>query len=120
MIMDLRKVAKEVVKDLNSFENKSSAVDKISHRHTSNQIEIVYKRLLEKKVKDLNNFENRSEEAKVEGRKEARIIRLAIETLPDNLLRRVIIKVDGNDLVSDREFDFRPQARNDNFGKNNI
>ncbi|HDZ27300.1 hypothetical protein LCGC14_1757860 [marine sediment metagenome] len=51
--MDLRQVAKEVVKDLNNFENRSSAVDKISHGHTNNQIEIVYKRLLEKKVKEL-------------------------------------------------------------------
>ncbi len=64
--MDLKEVAKEVVKDLNSF---------------------------------------------AESKKEARIIRLAIETLPDNLLRRVIVKVDGNDFVCDQEFDFRPSKK---------
>ena len=46
-----------------------------------------------------------------EGKREARIIRLAIEALPDNLLRRVIVKVDGNDLVSEQEFDFRPPKK---------
>ena len=52
-----------------------------------------------------------TEETKAQGKKEARIIRLAIESLPDSLLRRVIIKVDGNDLVSDQEFDFRPPKK---------
>jgi hypothetical protein len=48
------------------------------------------------------------EKAKAEGKKEARILRLAMETLPDALLCRVLLKVDGNGLVSDQEFDFRP------------
>lgn len=51
--MDLKEVAKDIVKGLNTFENVSSAIDKISHGYENNQIEIVYRRLLEKKVKEL-------------------------------------------------------------------
>lgn len=55
--MDLRKVAEEVVKDLNNLENRSSAIDKISHGYTNIQVETVYKRfitiLLEEKTKEL-------------------------------------------------------------------
>ena len=51
--MDLKEVAKDIIKGLNTFENVvSSAVDKISHGYENNQIEIVFKRL-EKGLKEL-------------------------------------------------------------------
>ncbi len=51
------------------------------------------------------------ERAKIEGGQEAKLIREAIQTLPDPLLRRVIVKVDGDGLIVDQEFDFRPPGK---------
>jgi len=50
------------------------------------------------------------EAAKTEGKKEARFVRLAIETLPVDLLKRVTVKVAGAGLISDQEFDFQPKT----------
>jgi len=43
--MEIRKIAESIVKGLNNFENKSSAIDKISHSYTDYQIEIVLEHL---------------------------------------------------------------------------
>ena len=41
----LRNIAKQIINDLNSLEEKSSALDKIRHDYTSTQISIVIRHL---------------------------------------------------------------------------